>query len=307
MYKRQVPDSSPDPAADYTEAVTRIADLQALDGPEVAHGTIFMGQGSKVATAVVLLHGYTNNPEQFREIGEAYHAAGHNVLIPRFPGHGMRDLMTKELSKLDAAALVESTDNAVDIAAGMGENVEVVGLSGGGTMAVWAGYNRDEVTSAVPISPFIEPAGIPVALIRPVTEIVHALPDVYIWWDPSKKEEHLPPDAYPRFSLRSLTAFLDVGASVVRDDPQRDTTLAQAIYISNASDKSVNETYGDMVFEEHVGPMSDEVLYYEFDESLGYAHDLIDPTGLNADSIEAIYTQLFEWLGLPAPTPDPAE
>ncbi len=248
----------------------------------------------------MLLHGYTNNPDQFRKLGEAYHAAGYNVLIPRLPGHGMRNVMTRALSEVDAAALVETTDEAIDIAAGLGENVEVAGLSGGGTMAVWAGYNRDEVVSAVPISPFIEPAGIPVMLVRPLTEIIHALPDIYIWWDPSVKENHVPPDAYPRFSLHSLTAFLDVGASVVRDDPERTTTLTRAVYISNGADDSVNEEYGDMVLKRYVGPMADTVLFHEFDESLGYAHDLIDPDGLNADHIDEIYAKLYAWLGLEA-------
>jgi carboxylesterase len=293
-----VPEASPDPAASYSDALARVADMQAKDGMDVAYGTIFMGQGSKTTTAVVLLHGYTNNPEQFRKLGEKYHAEGYNVLIPRLPGHGMRNVMTRALSEVDATALIETTDEAVDIAAGLGENVEVAGLSGGGTLAIWAGYNRDEVTSAVPISPFMEPAGIPVFLVRPITEIVHVLPDIYMWWDPSVKENHVPPDAYPRFSLHSLSAFLDVGTSVVRESPDRTTTLARAVYISNGADDSVNEQYGDMVFERQVGPMADAVLFHEFAESHGYAHDLIDPKGLNAAHIEDIYAKLYVWLGL---------
>jgi hypothetical protein len=154
------------------------------------------------------------------------------------------------------------------------------------------------VSSSVPISPFIEPAGLPVFLVRPVTEIVHVLPDIYVWWDPTLKQDHLPPKAYPRFSLHSLAAFLDIGESIVRDEPERATSLARAVYISNAADDSVNEEYGDMVFERHVGVMSDEVLFLEFEESLGYAHDLIDPEGLNAQSIDEIYARLFEWLGI---------
>jgi hypothetical protein len=34
-------------------------------------------------------------------------------------------------------------------------------------------------------------------------------------------------------------------------------------------------------------------------ESLGYAHDLIDPQGVNAEHIDDIYQVLYEYLELP--------
>jgi hypothetical protein len=40
---------------------------------------------------------------------------------------------------------------------------------------------------------------------------------------------------------------------------------------------------------------------FEFPRNLGYAHDLIDPNGLNGKSIDAIYGALYPYLGIPAP------
>lgn len=293
-----VPPSEPNPAADYAEALDMIDDLMARDTAEVGYPTIFMGHGSETETAVVLFHGYTNNPEQFEQLGQTYYDAGYNVLIPRLPGHGMKDTMTKALSEVDVAVLVEATDEAIDIAAGLGENVEVVGLSGGGTLAMWSAYNRDEVTDSTPISPFLQPKMLPVWTTRPITEITRVIPDVYIWWDPSLKENHLPPDAYPRYSLKSMSAFLEIGFGIEDDEPQRTGGLYRIVYISNAADDSVDEVFGDAVFKEQLGPLAEEVEFHEFDESLGYAHDIVDPNGLNAEYIDDIYPHLYEWLGI---------
>ena len=128
--RAMAPKSNPHPARSYAEALTRVAVLKASDGVDVWKPTILLEQGSKVETAVVLFHGFTNNPEQFERLGDAYRAAGYNVLIPRLPEHGDRDLMTKNLSRITEQRLARSADEAVDIAAGLGNKVEVVGLSG---------------------------------------------------------------------------------------------------------------------------------------------------------------------------------
>jgi pimeloyl-ACP methyl ester carboxylesterase len=296
--------SKPNPATSYADAVARIDKLKALDAAEIGWGTEAYLQGSKVATAVVLFHGYTNNPAQFSLIGKAYADAGYNVIIPRIPGHGYKQLINKELSQLNAERLAAVTDQAVDIAAGLGDRVEVVGLSGGGTMASWAAYNRDEVKSVVAMSPFFEPLTLPDWLVRPITQVTRITPDVYLWWDPRLKARRLvPPDAYPRYSLRSLSAVLELGYWIDDNPPTRKTKLDRALFISNASDRSVNESLGYHVFETKIGPISRKLEFYEFARKLGYAHDLIDPNGENAKNIDAIHAELYPLLGLTPPAP----
>ena len=162
-----VPPSTPNPASSYAEARERIEAIQSRDGADVMRPTVFLDQGSRVATSVVIFHGFTNNPEQFERIGEAFYDAGYNVLIARLPEHGERDLMTRDLSKLTAARLVEAADEAVDAAAGLGERVEVVGLSGGGNLAALMASDRNEVDSAVIISPLFGVDLLPSAVVGP--------------------------------------------------------------------------------------------------------------------------------------------
>ena len=94
----------PDPAADYGEALRRVAAAEARDGPEISPEcrTRLMTHGARTARAVVLLHGLTNCPEQFRALGERLYERGANVYIPRLPEHGLADRMTPVHARLDA-------------------------------------------------------------------------------------------------------------------------------------------------------------------------------------------------------------
>ena len=230
-----VPPSDPAPTRSYAEARERVEAIKARDDSGVMRPTIFLDQGSRVATSVVIFHGFTNNPEQFERIGQAFYDAGYNVLIPRLPEHGERDLMTRDLSKLTAARLVEAADEAIDAAAGLGERVEVVGLSGGGNLAALAASDRNEVASAVIISPLFGIDLLPSTVVRPIVGWSTALPDFYLWWDPRLKEGHIPRDAYPRYSLKSISAFFEVGFDLMRREPKRTSELERVVLITNAA------------------------------------------------------------------------
>lgn len=291
--------SDPQPAATYEEAVGRIAELKARDGDDIIRPTIFLDQGSRVETAVVLFHGFTNNPEQFERIGRDYYAAGYNVLIPRLPEHGQRDLMTRDLSKITSARLADAMNEAVDIAAGLGENVEVVGLSGGGTLAALAARDREEVSKAVIISPLFGVDFLPNSVVRLAVAWSHVLPDVYMWWDPGLKEKHLPSDAYPRYSLKSVGAFFEVAFDVTRGNPKRRGELDRVVLITNAADRTIDEAQARRAVSQAIEPLAADYEAFEFPRPAGHAHDLIDSSGLNAENIDAIYGKVYPYLGLP--------
>ena len=292
------PKSNPRPTKTYAEAVSRVAELKARDGADILKPTIFLDRGSKVETAVVLFHGFTNNPEQFEQLGDAYRAAGYNVLIPRLPEHGNRDLMTKNLSRLTETRLAQSADEAVDIAAGLGNKVEVVGLSGGGVMAAWAATSRPEVTSATIISPLFGVTLMPAWAVKPIVAWSRVLPDYYLWWDPALKQGHKPADAYPRYSLRSISSFFDLGYDFSRQNGRGDTPLERAVLVTNAADRSVDSAVAKRVFRDRLGSIATTVKTFEYAESEGYAHDLIDPQGVNGPKTAAIYEKLMPLIGL---------
>lgn len=74
--------SRPDPASTYEDGMARADELTAADGPEVnpVCRSRVLDQGERSEIAVVLLHGYTNCPQQWDGIAQAYLDAGYSVV-----------------------------------------------------------------------------------------------------------------------------------------------------------------------------------------------------------------------------------
>ena len=82
--------SESDPALSYDEAVQRFekygAQEDAVYGPCASR---LLTHGEKTDVVVVLIHGLTNCPKQFVDLGEEIYDRGANVLILRMPYHGL--------------------------------------------------------------------------------------------------------------------------------------------------------------------------------------------------------------------------
>ncbi|RYX79238.1 alpha/beta fold hydrolase [bacterium] len=115
-----------------------------------------MTHSEKTAKTVVLFHGITACPDQFKAFGQQLFNAGYNVYIPLAPYHGTSDPQAhKDVRSID---LVNYANQSVTIATGLGSEVGVIGLSGGAVVATWAAEYRPEVTRLLALSPFYEPA-----------------------------------------------------------------------------------------------------------------------------------------------------
>jgi esterase/lipase len=113
-----------------------------------------MTPGYRTERAIVLFHGLTNSPQQLVKLAERFAARGYSVLLPRLPYHGYTDRMMTEHAQLRARDLVDAAAVAVDLAAGLADEVSVSGISLGGVLAVWAAQHRP-ITVAAPIAPAI--------------------------------------------------------------------------------------------------------------------------------------------------------
>lgn len=88
-------------------------------------------------------HGFTSCPEQFRELGEQFFEQGYNVYIPRMPHHGHADQLSDALLNTSSEELAAFATESIDIARGLGDEVTVGGLSGGGTITAWIAQERN--------------------------------------------------------------------------------------------------------------------------------------------------------------------
>jgi len=301
------PDTSshPDPARSYDEAVSRIRTVQAAEAKlplqPITHSVALL-HGSQVETAVVIYHGYTHSPYQWRVVSKALYDQGYNVWIPLMPFHGYADRMTDAPSGLTAEVTRDFADRAVDVGAGLGRHVEVVGLSNGGVLAAWAAAERKDVSRSIAIAPVFAPATVPDWATMPLVRLIRWLPfDVYNWWDQKTKEDN-PGPAYPRFSFKGVAALIDVGQRVIRHEETTPQPAAGSVeLVANWGDSQVNVAYNIGIIKA-IGP-PERVSIFEIPASAGFGHDLVEPDGQNKAVIRDVYPVLARALGVALPDP----
>jgi hypothetical protein len=291
--------SHPQPTADYQEALNRfqaLAEADANAGPvfDICHSKL-MTHGEKTEHVIVLLHGFTTCPEQFRQLGERFFERGYNVLIPRLPYHGYVDQMTDDLRKLTLPDLMTYGDTAIDIACGLGRQVSVMGLSGGGVLAAWLVQNRADVDYAVPIAATFGASFLPGWLTRPAVHLLLTLPDRFVWWDPRTKEDN-PYSvyfAYTRYPMHALLRFFQIGLSVQKQARHNAPAGGEVLMVTNAHEPAVNNPLLYRLTRAWRRHAPDRVHAYEFERELHLPHDLITP-GTPGVPIDLVYDRLLD-------------
>lgn len=293
--------SHPRPATTYGEALARISALRAREerGPALnpVCRTQMMTHQRKVERAIVLLHGYTDCPQQFHSLGRQFHERGYNVLIPRLPHHGLADRMTTTSARLTATELARLTDEAADIAHGLGEHVTIAGLSAGGVMAAWAAQHRPDLDLAVVMSPAFGLRVVPALLTTPVMHLTALLPNTFFWWDPLTRE-NAPGPGYPRFSSHGLSEILRLGAAVRREAARRPPAADAILVITNAADFAVNNRLTRSLVRAWRKHGAKNLRTYEFPLGLNVLHDFVGPNQAY-QQVDNVYPVLFDLIVSP--------
>lgn len=102
------------------------------------------------ATGVVVLHGFTGNPSSVRGVAQAMIAAGHDVELPRLPGHGTA---IDDMLDTGWADWYGETTRVLGELSARVDRVVVVGQSVGGTLALAAALDRPDLAGVVCINP----------------------------------------------------------------------------------------------------------------------------------------------------------
>lgn len=286
--------AQPDPAADRAEALERWAAVEARDDETIDERcrSWSLFHEEPVETTVVLLHGYTNCPYMFRRLGADLHAIGWNVLAPRYPYHGYFDKLTTDQGLLTAEDLVAATDEAIDIAEGLGERVVVGGLSAGGVAAAWAAQNRPEVDHVVGLAPMVNLRPIPDWFATQVVNAVTSVPDIQYWWDPGKRED-IPPDyGYPKLSSHAVAQLIRLGMVTLQQARAEPHTAEHVVLTTNPNDGAVKPgTVEAIVKAWQDGGASASV--YEWPAEMGLGHNMVDDA-VNSGKFDAIYPILMD-------------
>jgi len=171
---------------DYDQSVQ---DIQKVIADDAANSEvrpesrpILKTHGKKTARAVMILHGVSGEPSAMAELADWLYQAGYNVYVPRAPHHGLKD--GKQHGKVRASELVKFMSDSAGLVSGLGDELGVIGHSGGGTLATWLAQYGDGLFSRVLLlSPYYEPDASQapkwqVALLRNVYGN-HLLPDQF--------------------------------------------------------------------------------------------------------------------------------
>ena len=266
--------SRPHPLPDYDAAVAAAIRRQRADDILAAAGgrSLLLLHGHRTAHVSVLLHGYTNSPAQFAVLARQLYETGDNVYVPRLPHHAERGSKSSALAEVTAENLRSAADSAIDIARGLGDSIVVLGLSAGGTMAVWIAQYRQDVLRVVVVAPLIALARVPRVADEILQNLAVRLPNFTYPHRADARE----PDRELGWSTRGVGQILLLGLAARRAAELIAPAVHDVRFLLNAHDHTIS-----------AAPVLDlgalwaahgaAVHAYELPDSLGLPHDVIDP------------------------------
>lgn len=103
---------------------------------------------------VLVLHGFTGNPQSLRPVAEALAAGGFTVELPLLPGHGttVEDMIPTRFEDWSSTA-----EDAYLALAARTTSIAVVGLSMGGALALWLAERHPQIQALVLVNPMADP------------------------------------------------------------------------------------------------------------------------------------------------------
>ncbi|MFL5620076.1 MAG: alpha/beta hydrolase [Gemmatimonadaceae bacterium] len=264
------------PAIDHAASVARFAAVAQAERDSTMDDarSVLFDHGARTSRVVVLVHGFTNSPRQFRELGQLLFDRGYNVLIPRLPDHGLRSGDVGALKTLTAERYRDYADRAVDDARGLGDSVMVVGLSAGADVAIWIAQHRPDVTRVVVIAPAISLARVPALFDAPVMNLMTRVPNMTF----HQKPDTLRPHAYFGVSTRAVAQTLRFGASVMSDVEHGGPAVHDLALVVNGNDHTVDAAPVVRIAELWRERVGTRTAFYRFATELRLPHDLIDAT-----------------------------
>jgi pimeloyl-ACP methyl ester carboxylesterase len=285
--------SVPDPTASYAEAVARFQENEQAASKIVnsVSGSRLLTHGERTPRVYVLIHGITNSPLQWQELGQTLYDKGHNVLILRMPYHGLQSGQVSELKRLTGRDLRAYADQTIDLAAGLGDEMVVAGISGGAAVAAWAAANRAEVDRALLLAPFFGIRGVPAFANTLLMNAFSRLPNLSFDSPSEPRREWV----YRGEASRGVAAFLTLGKQVQRETAGGSVPSGEMIVVTTAVDNTANNDATAALLDrwQQAGV---PVTTFEFGPDQDIPHNSVDPA---ADPVKkrVVYDKILNLLG----------
>ena len=284
----------------FAEAVAMVAQRQAADDSVVVTGgrSLLLTHGARTPRVFVLLHGFTDLPEQFAVVGQHLFAAGDNVYIPRLPRHGSRRAPMRSLGRIGAGELARFGDSCVTIASGLGDSIVVVGLSAGGVVAASIAQSHADVRRAVLIAPAIAAGVISDDAGHRLIAVASRLPEITRTNAPIDSSRT---DYVQGISTHGLAQVLRLGQAVRDASASREPAAKEMSFLLNESDHTVSEPAA-IDLAQHWAAHGARVTVHRFPASLALPHNVmeIDARGGNVGLVFPVVEALARGATPPA-------
>jgi hypothetical protein len=296
--RRTLVHAAPPEVLTYDEAVRRIQALIAGTPASIRSecAVQLFEHGHPTEKAFVLMHGLSNCPAQFSELGRQLFERGHNVILSRIPYHGEQDRLTTDWARLTAADMLDAGNEAIDLALGLGKKVTAAGLSISGATAAWMAQNRSDLSRAALLAPFLSPLGVPAWARAPVQGLLLRLPNVFLWWNPKERENFEGPVyVYPRFPTRVIGETMLLGREVLQESREYAPRCASILLVTTAADAAADNRMAAELVANWSRFRQDGIEAFEFPAEDNVPHDFIDPNQPNQRTA-LVYPKIIELL-----------
>jgi len=161
---------------------------------------------------VLVLHGFTGNPQSMRPLAEACAAAGFTVELPLLPGHGtsLEDMLPTRWEDWSGAAEAQ-----FEALAARCDRVVVTGLSMGGTLTCWLAERHPGIAGIAVVNPMIQ--GPDEESRQGIGALVEAGTDVFDAIGSDIKKEGMVESAYPGLPLRAALSLFAAASEIEAD------------------------------------------------------------------------------------------
>ncbi len=233
----------------------------------------------------LVLHGFTGNPQSMRGLALALADAGFTVEMPLLPGHGtdISDMIPTRWKDWCRAA-----DDAYAELAARSDAVAVVGLSMGGTLAVWLAEHHPDVAALSVVNPLITPPD--AETLQLIETMVEGGDEVAPGIGSDIAMEGAVESAYPGLPLRAALSLFEGVAEV---EALLESVICPVLLFTSSQDHVVDPKSSDVLASRAKGPVDRIVLERSYHvATLDY----------DKDEIEARSVEFLTGV-LPAPQP----
>ena len=260
--------------ASFADAVALVALRQAAEDSVVVAGgrSLLLTHGARTPRVFVLLHGFTDLPEQFAIVGQHLFATGDNVYIPRLPRHGSRRASMRSLGRISAEELARFGDSCVTIASGLGDSIIVVGLSAGAVVAASVAQSHAEVRRAVLIAPAIAAGRLSNDAAHGLVVVASKLPEITRTNAPIDSTRS---DYVQGITTHGLAQVLRLGQAVRDASAGQEPAAKEMSFLLNEADHTVSEQ-ASIDLAQHWSAHGARVAIHRFPASLALPHNLME-------------------------------